>query len=119
MAYELIHPRPFTVGSSFVLKQFTFVTLDASATLSTPTAGAYAIGVIQDKPASGAAQVCSPGDFSKVLCGGSFNAGDDVTTDGNGKAVEATSGDQILGKAMEAGALNKVVTILYQPQGAM
>lgn len=119
MAYELIRPRPFVVGSTFASKQFTFVTLNASAQLATPAAGAYAIGVIQDKPASGAAQVCGVGDFSKVVCGGSFSAGDNVATDVNGKAVAAVSGDQILGIAMEAGALNKVATILYQPQGAM
>lgn len=118
MAYELIHPRSLNVASTFASKQFTFVTYSSTG-LATPSAGAYAIGVIQDKPASGAAQVCSPGDFTKVQCGGSFSIGDQVTTDGNGKAVAATSGDHILGVALEAGANTKIATILYQPEGKL
>jgi hypothetical protein len=119
MAFEIVRTKSINVTATFASKQYTFVTLDTNGQLATPSAGADAIGVIQDNPASGPGAVCSPGDITKVKCGGSFDAGDYVTTDGSGLAVEATSGDHILGQALAAGALNAIATILFQSGSAI
>lgn len=46
-----------------------------------------------------------------VQCGGSFNKGDELTTDANGKAIAASAGDYVNGIATEAGVLDRQVSI--------
>ncbi len=119
MAFEsTIRTNSFVTSTSYASKQFCFVAFAALAhTLANPTLGGYAIGVIQDNPASGEpGAVCVPGSITKVQCGGSFNDGDEVSTDANGKAIAAASGDLVLGRAMSAGANATVATILFQPE---
>lgn len=121
MAYEnVVSPNSFKATATFASKQYTFVTLDANGQLASPSAGASAIGVIQDKPGAGdPGAVCRPGDVTKVMAGGSFNPGDKIASDGNGKAVLATSGAYILGQACAAGASGKITTMIFQPEGTL
>lgn len=117
MAYEILKTKSIKATASFASKQYTFVTLDGSGQLATPSAGANAIGVIQDKPAAGdPGAVCYPGDVTKVMAAGTISAGGDVSTDGNGKAVASTSGAYVLGMALSAGASGSLMDILYQPK---
>ena len=121
MAYESITaPRSIKATATFASKQFTFVTIDSNGTLATPSAGGYAVGVIQDKPlAADPGSVCRPGDITKVQAGGSFNPGDSVMSDSSGKAVVATSGSYMLGVALAAGADGYDTTIIFQPKGKL
>jgi hypothetical protein len=121
MAYEnVVSPNSFKATATFASKQFTFVLIDSNGQLATPTAGASAIGVIQDKPGAGdPGAVCRPGDVTKVVAGGTFAAGDKLASDGNGKAVVATSGAYVLGVALMAGAANKIATMIFQPEGTL
>lgn len=121
MALEVLHGMKSIVATaSFASKQYTFVTLDSNGQAATPSAGAGAVGVMQDKPAaSDPGAVCGPGSITKVVAGGSFNAGDMVMTDGDGKAVVATTGSKVLGRATSSGSANKIATILFQPEGTL
>ena len=49
---------------------------------------------------------------------GSFNPGDYLMSDANGKAVVATSGSYILGQALAAGADGAVISMLFHPRGS-
>ena len=117
MAYELLKTKSIKATATFASKQYTFVKLDTFGTLATPSAGGYAIGVIQDKPAAGdPGAVCYPGDITKVLVGtGGITAGGAVSSDGNGAAVAWTSGAFILGYALYAAAAGALGSIIYQP----
>lgn len=113
--------------------QFKFVVLGTDGHITLSTAGKRAIGVMQDAPIGTAAQqvgsqVRTAGP-SKVVCGGTFVAGDLLSSDASGKAVKYTaatvftgtpytvSGTQVLGVALEPGAASAVVAMLFQPSG--
>lgn len=53
----------------------------------------------------------------KVTAGGAVTAGGNVASDANGEVVNATTGDIILGTAMETGVDNQVVTIQFYQGG--
>ena len=119
MAFEsVIRVNSFVTAISYASKQFCFVALSAlAATITNPTLGGYSIGVIQSNPASGEpGDVCVPGSITKVQCAGTFNAGDEISTDASGKCIAAASGDFVLGRALAAGANGSVVSILFQPE---
>jgi|SRR6185369_4502028 len=119
MAFEsIIRVNSFVTAISYASKQFCFVAFSSlAATITNPTLGGYAIGVIQSNPVAGEpGDVCVPGSITKVQCAGSFNAGDEVSTDASGKAIGAASGDFVLGRALSAGAASTVATILFQPE---
>ena len=62
------------------------------------------IGVAQNKPDSGQAVTVAYFGESKVTAGGTCTAGSFITTDSSGRAVDATSGDFVLGMALQAAA---------------
>ena len=125
MAYEILHGlKSFNAAASFSSptdKQYTFVNLNSDGEVETSSEGGYAVGVMQEKPGAGEpGQVCGPGSVSQIQCGGDFDPGDDIASDSDGKAVQAvSSGDAILGVAVEAGESGIISTILYQPKGSV
>jgi hypothetical protein len=113
--------------------QFKFVSLGSDGYLDVCGAGALAFGVCQDSPVGTvgtplASQVRFLGG-TKVQCGGSFNAGDLISSDSSGKAVKYTgatvftgtpytvSGTQVLGIAEQAGASGSDTAMLFRPSG--
>lgn len=114
--------------------QFKFVQLASTGYLVTvSTAGQRAIGVMQDAPvgtsgAPVASQVRMLGP-TKIQAGGTFSAGDLLTSDASGKAVKYTgstvftgtpytvSGSQVLGVALQAGASGSDTAMLFNPSG--
>lgn len=113
--------------------QFKFVLLGSDGYLDVCTAGARAIGVMQDAPAGTVAQPLASqvrcGGPTKIQAGGTFNAGDLLSSDSAGKAVKYTgatvftgtpyvvSGTQVLGIALEAGASGSDTAMIFQPTG--
>lgn len=119
MAYELLKTKSIKATASLAASQYCFVKLDTLGQLALASAGGYAIGVLQDKPlAADPGAVCFPGDITKVQCGGTFAAGQDVCADAAGKAVAATSGGFVLGQALTAGAAGAIADIIYQPKAS-
>lgn len=123
----------FQVNSSFASNQFKFVTLASTGYLAVASTGERAIGVVQDNRVGTVAQPIGcqvrTAGTSKVLCGGSFDAGDLLASDSSGRAVKYTgatvftgtpytvSGSQVLGVALESGSVGVYSTILFQPSG--
>lgn len=100
-------------------KQYYLVNLNDAGQVRVAGDGAVAIGTLQNKPdaANRVAQV-GVGDVIKVLAGGTFDAGDLIAGDGNGKAIEATTtGDFIHGVAMEDAVDGKIISMLWTPMG--
>lgn len=112
----------FEAGADLSAKQFTFLTVNSSGKVVSPSAGAFADGVLFNNPTSGqmASVAMEHGQIVKVVCAGSISAGGNIATDANGKAVAAsTSGHIIVAKALEAGAANRVISILFGYRGAV
>ena len=114
--------------------QFKFVQLLSTGYITAcTTAGQPALGVLQEGAAgtTGTPRACTVrlGGPTKIQCGGTFVAGDLVTTDSAGLCVKYTgatiftgtpyllSGSQVLGVALAAGASGSVSTINFNPQG--
>lgn len=73
-------------------------------------------GVLQNNPNSGQACSIAYMGHSKVVAGAAIAARELITTNGSGKAVEATSGDIVIGRAIEAaGAENDVIGVMLFP----
>ena len=128
MAYEsIVRTKSIKATISMFNQQYRFVKIDSNGQIVLCGSGQHSIGVLQDKPgleggltniAGEPGSVCSPGDITKVACGGSFNAGGDIMSDANGNCVAATSGSFVLGVALTAGVNGFIADIIYQPKGS-
>lgn len=103
--------RTFIAGSDLSAAQFKLVALAADGEVDVAGAGAQAIGVCLNQPAAGkAATVCLTG---KVLveAGAAITAGDELASDAAGAVVTATTGDIVMGYALEDGVDGQIVAI--------
>lgn len=102
--------------------QYQFVSINSSGQIALAGLGARADGVLESQPeaAGRTATVTVPnGGKVKVKAGAATTAGGAVASDASGKAVDATSGDTILGTFIDAaGAGDEVVTIVFSVGGA-
>ncbi len=122
MAYENVRRGgiPGAVASGdLTAKQFFFAIVDGEKTVGLAGNGAAADGVIQNKPNTGqAVSLAIPGDTSKVVSATAVDAGDDVSSDANGKGVVSASGDYILGKCLTAVAnADELMTVQLSTPG--
>lgn len=94
--------RTFIAGQDLSAAQFKFVTLEADGQVDLAnSAGENCVGVLLNQPAAGAAAtVCMSGKVI-VEAGASVTAGDQVAADAAGAAVTATTGDIVMGYALE------------------
>jgi len=105
-------------GSDLSASQFCFVEVNASGQLAVVGAGLHADGVLQNDPsAAGRAGEMAILGIIQVKCGGTITRGSYVTSDSTGKAVAATTGNIILGTAMETGASGAIIGVLFNPRG--
>lgn len=95
-AYE----KTLVAGEAMTDKQFYIVQLDASGNVEVGEGATdLLIGVLQNKPASGAAALYRFGGTSKVKAGGAVGVGAWVTSDTAGKGVATTTdGDIVIGR---------------------
>ncbi len=74
------------------------------------------IGVLQNKPNSGQQATVAYFGESKLVAGGVATAGKMLATNGSGRAVNATSNDIIVGRAITTAATDgEVITALLFP----
>lgn len=120
MAYEeIIQSITLEADADLSASQYRFVDITGVHNCGAVAAsGQRSIGVLQNKPdaANKAATVAVHG-VSKVECGGSVTAGDEVTTDASGKAVTAAGGNHVLGVALDTGADTELIPVLLQYRG--
>jgi hypothetical protein len=123
MAYETMRNSLPGVAASADLqtKQFFFVKVDGSKTVGLAGDGEAVAGVLQNKPDTGqAATVWGPGAVTKVVAGAAIAAGANVSSDAAGKGKTSTSGDYIVGHAVDAvSADGEVVTVTLTTPGRL
>ena len=106
-------------GADLSTKQFYFVSLASDGQIDPTGAGAIAQGVLQDAPAAaGRAALVAVAGKVKVVCGAAVTKGGPVASTSSGTATNATTGNIILGTALETGASGRIIEILFQPRGA-
>src|SRR5579883_2314638 len=117
MAYEqTLHTISAPASADLSASQFCFVAVNSSGQLALPSAGGEAEGILQDKP-NGAGVA---GEVGILVVGtGGVTAGDLLATDVNGKAVTATTGNKILGRALATGAAGVIIPALIQQKGKL
>lgn len=104
--------RTFVAGEDLSAAQFKFVTLESDGQVDlADSAGENCVGVLLvEGEAARAVTVILTGSVM-VEAGGTVTAGGAVATDATGRAVDATTGDIIMGYAREAGVVNQVIEI--------
>lgn len=100
-------------GADLSAKQWTFVSQNTTdREVVTTGAGAEAFGVLINDPEDGnAATVVTHGRVIVEVGTGGLTAGDEVASDASGEAVTATTGDIIVGKALQAASAGERTTI--------
>lgn len=120
MAYTL-DGRTLTLEASGDLSssQYLFVDLGSTGIAVVSVSGAKAVGVLQDKPAALGRAGCVQYDgVTKVKAGAAVSVGDDIMSDGSGKAITATTGKVSQGTALEAAtAANDLIAVLLKSNG--
>lgn len=82
-----------------------------------PTAGDDPIGVTQTNPTDQNNVSVQIDGAPKVEAGGSITRSDDIATNGSGKAVTATSSDQIVGEALENASSGDLIPVKLDKDG--
>ena len=106
----------YVAGADLSEAQFRFVTAGETGVTLTG-AGEAADGVVINDPANGAAATVVV--FGRVIveAAGNITAGDEVTSNATGGAVAATTGDIVLGKALEDGVNGQLISIDFYKGG--
>lgn len=108
-------------GSDLSSSQYYLMTINTSGQLAVATArGQRVHGVLLDDPAA-AGRAGKLGFMGEMMveCGGTFEEGDELTTDSSGKAIKADrAGDAVFGTAKEPGASGARATVLVGIGGA-
>ena len=104
--------RTFVAGEDLSTAQFKFVTLEAGSVVDlADSAGENCVGVLLVEGAADRAVTVVMTGSVMVEAGGTVTAGAAVATDATGRAVDATTGDIIMGYAREAGVAAQVIEI--------
>lgn len=105
-------------GADLSDKLYYFAKVDTDEDIILCGDGEAALGVIREGAVADKPVTVITGGFAKVIAGASFNAGVLVASDGNGKAVLATTGEYAIGMAMQAsGGDGEIVTVRLGPYG--
>ena len=107
-------------GADLTAAQYRFVKPSSGGVVRCSVAGEAAIGVLQNDPDNTqAATVAIDTSCTKVVAGAAIAVDAQVTTDNQGRAITADTGNLILGRALlAAGAAGEIITVLLQPGAA-
>ena len=104
--------RTFIAGEDLSSSQFKFVTLESDGQIDlADSAGENCIGVVINDPASGGEATVVVSGKTVVTAGGTIAAGASVATDASGDAVTASTGNIVMGYALEAGVDGQVIAV--------
>jgi hypothetical protein len=105
-------------GQDLSASQFCFVSIAGDGQVDPTGAGAVADGVLQNDPnAAGVAAAVAIAGVSRVVCGGVVSRGALVASDASGRAIAATTGAEIAGRALAAGTTGALIPVLLKLSG--
>lgn len=114
---ENIQTVNLVAGQDLSAKQFHFVSVAADGEIDPTGDGLRAQGVLLNDPAKqGQAACVAIGGITKVICGGVVTRGGPVASDSAGKAVNAGTGDVVMGTALDTGSTGAIIRLLFQPR---
>lgn len=118
MYEETLRVITLPAGQDLSAAQFKFVTVASDGQVNPTGAGVLADGVLQNDPnAAGVPAAVAIGGVSRVVCGATVAAGALVMSNATGQAVTATTGNEVLGKALVAGVVNAIIPVLLKMSG--
>ena len=104
--------RTFIAGEDLSSSQFKFVTLESDGQVDlADSAGENCMGVVINDPASGGEATIVVSGKTVVTAGGTIAAGASIATDASGDAVTASTGNIVMGYALEAGVDGQVIAV--------
>ena len=122
MSYEIpgfSFPLPSAADYRTGNGQFRFVKVNSSGKAVQTVAAEVAIGVRQNTPNTDQAMTIVNSGISLVEAGAAVTAGSLVQSDATGRAIVATTGNAILGQAMEtASAAGVLIAVLLHNSAA-
>ena len=92
-------------------KQF-YAVKQTSSGIAVAGSGENAIGILQNKPASGDVCEIECLGVSKAILGGTVTAGDNLMADSSGRLVAHTGTNAVVAVALASGAVGEVVPVL-------
>lgn len=110
---------PYTAAADLSALQYTFVKMsgDYAVTTGVAAGGVDTVGILQNNPVATAAAAVAVSGQSKIVLGATLTAGTRVTSDANGKAVAATTGNTVLGKLVEGGDADQIAAMILETEG--
>lgn len=116
---ENMQTLTFEAGVDLSAKQYYFVSVSSDGQIDPTGDGANADGVLQNKPnAAGVAATVAIAGVSRVVAGAAITCGAQVASNADGKAVTATSGERVLGRATKASlADGDIISVLLKLAG--
>tara|TARA_Y100001938_G_C8073324_1_gene424446 strand:+ start:1670 stop:2050 length:381 start_codon:yes stop_codon:yes gene_type:complete len=106
-------------GADLSGDQYKFVKLSAGKAVLCSAATDIPVGVLQNKPASGAAATVAVSGVTKLLSGGTISSGDQLGTDGSGTGDTKTSADTteyVCGTALADASSGEVLSALINTE---
>ena len=105
------------VAADYSASQWRFMRINSSSQAVRAGDGEDADGVLQNDPAAaGRAGNIALGGLTKVEGGGTVTAGNYVSSDASGRAVNTVSGDYILGRSLTtATTAGEIISIILSP----
>ena len=105
-------------GQDLSASQFCLVSIAGDGQVDPTGAGALSDGVLQNDPnAAGVAATVAIAGVSRIVCGGVVSRGALIASDAAGRAVAATTGAEIAGRALAAGTVGALIPVLLKLSG--
>ncbi|GEO26237.1 hypothetical protein AAC03nite_20220 [Alicyclobacillus acidoterrestris] len=99
--------------------QYCAVTVDSNGNAVLPKAGGVAIGILQNNPKADQTASVRVEGVSYMVASAAITAGQLVTVDATGKAAPASTGNYVLGVALDTvAAAGEQISVLLKPIGA-
>lgn len=108
-------------AADLAASQYRFIKSNGAGKVTPATvAGEAVLGVLQNDPiADEAATIAIDGSITKIVAGGVVGVDAQITTDNQGRAVAAATGNLIHGIAQNAaGGAGEIISVLLKPGAA-
>lgn len=116
--YESVRIISLPAAGDLSTKQYYALAVNDVGRVAVAGDGVSAVGILCNKPTAidDVAAIAYDGKV-KAIAGATFNAGVELASNAEGKLITATSGERILGIAVEPGVDNRIVTVLLKSFG--